>query len=90
MKVQWNHLQVFYKWNLGKLLYCSNTGACLVLYSSSEQYFLLYYDVFVYDINAFIVTTIDFQYIEVWIDPPIPSSSQPNQSIPCDYSIYIP
>jgi hypothetical protein len=60
------------------------------LYSSSEQYFLLYYDVFVYDIDAFLVISLDFQNIEVWINPPIPQSSQSNSSIPSNYTIYIP
>jgi hypothetical protein len=43
-----------------------------------------------YDINAFVVTTLDFQYIEVWINPTVSQNAQSNSSIPCNYTIYIP
>lgn len=91
MKVRCNHWQVKVYFDLGKLRYCSSKGNCSVLYSSSKEYFLLYYDVYAFDVNEFVVATLDFQYIQVWVNPQLSSNTtSSNQTIPCNYTIYIP
>lgn len=75
---------------IGKLRYCDDSGECSILYSSTKEYFLLYYDVYVYSPDSFVVVTLDFQYIEVWLNPQLPSNTTINQTVSCNYSIYLP
>lgn len=52
---------------------------------------MLDYDVFIYGQNSFIVTTLDFQFIELFINPQVPSQSyasiSPNFTINLDQYI---
>lgn len=67
--------------------YCDDEGFCSALYISSKEEFLLSYDVFYFGEEEFIIVTLDFQSVQVWVNPDSPNQVTNQSILQSTYSI---